>query len=580
LDVANATSLNRAKRRAGDVRTTKALDSQDASSVSVTDRLAALDRVAAAKHAQKAWHTMEVGQNATVASKGGQGPLAHVNDALGDPLALAAGHDNDMQQGAVGTWPLYGHYGYCSGGYLHGDPAGTLATCQEWCANKKECQFYCHGTGNSQWDCLQYGECPSLESTFYSEDMTSYSCFKKPDNFCPESCASPNCQAGSPQNGGTAMAGANCANHCSPMMQGIRYCGTGDSYTSLGSVDCSACDPATILANEQARENNGVPPTPPPPITPAPQEAVEPAALRPVLGGETGRGPKFSWYNPFTWMPKIMHEGGAFGWIVYVIAVLMVAYIYHTRERLEKAPMVPYEGEDFTHGFCDILRMDEWQLICFTCWCPGIRWSETLSDNKIALLGFWCALLIFIILSLPFFWILLTCVGVYYRQKLRHLFGHGSMTARTLALDALAWFCCPCCAILQEAREVDDCQLKRYAGSPMMSYQHPTGQVRTGPPPSMNYPTNAPVPQTNQSSPYAAGYPYGSRPAQTLPPPSTLGPSAGPPRSQYGGPPPPPAHSQSQLGPGGRPWGSMSPAGAPPPGSQARAIDTRLARDA
>jgi hypothetical protein len=58
---------------------------------------------------------------------------------------------------------------------------------------------------------------------------------------CPAQCQSPSCVAGGRDNGGTALQGNACTNRCSANYGGTRYCGAGPSYTGDGTVDCSGC---------------------------------------------------------------------------------------------------------------------------------------------------------------------------------------------------------------------------------------------------------------------------------------------------------------------------------------------------
>merc|ERR1711970_1431327 len=58
---------------------------------------------------------------------------------------------------------------------------------------------------------------------------------------CPEDCASPTCQAGSPSNGGEAITDGKCMTRCSRFFSGVRYCGAGADYEGDDTVDCAIC---------------------------------------------------------------------------------------------------------------------------------------------------------------------------------------------------------------------------------------------------------------------------------------------------------------------------------------------------
>eukprot|EP00929_Paragymnodinium_shiwhaense_P011502 TRINITY_DN11728_c0_g2_i1.p1 TRINITY_DN11728_c0_g2~~TRINITY_DN11728_c0_g2_i1.p1 ORF type:complete len:309 (+),score=70.08 TRINITY_DN11728_c0_g2_i1:76-1002(+) len=171
-------------------------------------------------------------------------------------------------------------------------------------------------------------------------------------------------------------------------------------------------------------------------------------------------------------------QHGLAGTIVYLIFIFIVAYFYraygfnclgltggHGEVRTEVAP---FQGDGFTHGFCDLCRCtrDDNCIMFWACCCPGIRWSDTVSNIKVRFLKFWVALAVFLFVSLlaggvagpwvaGIFGFVVLGLGVYYRQQLRGALGHSKGTLKTITLDILAWSCCPCCAIVQEAKEVE-----------------------------------------------------------------------------------------------------------------------------
>jgi Cys-rich protein (TIGR01571 family) len=201
------------------------------------------------------------------------------------------------------------------------------------------------------------------------------------------------------------------------------------------------------------------------------QEEFSPSVAVPVIASEDGWAPLSS-YLP-VWVPGqpevLSKKQGLWGSLAYIILIFLIAYMYRqTRYEVLKPETVAYNGDDFTFGFCEVTGCHrDWKLCCWAWWCPGIRWADTVSHDKVRMLKFWAALAAFLILtvileaSYGVSACLLACGGIYFRQRLRGYFGHGRMTFRTLALDALAWCCCPFCAIVQEAREVEHVQLKR-----------------------------------------------------------------------------------------------------------------------
>lgn len=189
--------------------------------------------------------------------------------------------------------------------------------------------------------------------------------------------------------------------------------------------------------------------------------------------------------------------------ILYFLSVLLVGYIYHANYRygLRHRKGSPYEGDAFTYNLFDC-RGDKTDLpiCCMAFCCPAIRWAATLSFDKVNLLNFWPALCIclflttFTHLTAGLTGLIFLCIAVHYRQRLREHFGHGHYlgSPSLVCLDCLTWGCCSCCALVQEAREVEKTQLTWAQGGPMVGA--PTGQ------PSMPMTGNMAMPGTMQPS--------------------------------------------------------------------------------
>jgi len=162
-----------------------------------------------------------------------------------------------------------------------------------------------------------------------------------------------------------------------------------------------------------------------------------------------------------SWLSAVKYKLG--GDFVYILLVLLIAFLYRRHKSVSLVHQVHgFEGDSFTYGFFDIPGcIAEWKITVMAFFCPAIRWADNVSEDKVPMLKFWAALLLFLILTIMGPWtagiasVVLALVGMYFRQRLRFYFGHGPRTLKTLGLDALAWFCCPCCAIVQEAREVE-----------------------------------------------------------------------------------------------------------------------------
>lgn len=177
--------------------------------------------------------------------------------------------------------------------------------------------------------------------------------------------------------------------------------------------------------------------------------------------------------------PLTSQDKRALLWFIieHVLFVLLFAALYR---RCKPPPRdlfqlkAPSGNEHFTYGFCDCHCSEDWAICLFAACCPLIRWADTVNGNtRFQLLPYWAAILMWLsievgLLLLGVFVhgaefvtplaVIFALIGIYYRQKLRAVFGHDPYTARTVCLDTMAWCCCPCCAIVQEAREVENCQ--------------------------------------------------------------------------------------------------------------------------
>jgi len=185
-----------------------------------------------------------------------------------------------------------------------------------------------------------------------------------------------------------------------------------------------------------------------------------------------------------------------FSIIVEILLALLIAYLYR---RFKKQPdghrfprrnpsafagELPNQSENtcgFSSAFCLCYWgnwAQDWHFYLSACCCPMIRWSDSVGAEHIQLLPYWAG--IFMWLSIEIFIVLLSVyilgpqyaselaiifvfIGVYYRQKLRTLYGHEACSFKSLCCDCLAWLCCPCCAIVQESLEVEYYSPIKYA---------------------------------------------------------------------------------------------------------------------
>eukprot|EP00929_Paragymnodinium_shiwhaense_P041970 TRINITY_DN217_c0_g1_i1.p1 TRINITY_DN217_c0_g1~~TRINITY_DN217_c0_g1_i1.p1 ORF type:complete len:381 (-),score=89.84 TRINITY_DN217_c0_g1_i1:112-1254(-) len=234
-------------------------------------------------------------------------------------------------------------------------------------------------------------------------------------------------------------------------------------YQAAGNAtQVPAAKPAAAAApiKEEATKAEKAPSTPP---AKAAEPAPVPATTTPAAAAAAPSAQDLI-------EPKMSIKDVLMSSLPYILLVCAVAYWHHQRKKVVPPQKMGHEGDEFTHGFCDIMDRSEAGNICLWSFCcPAIRWAETASDSKVNFLSFWPALLVFIGLSTlaaacrnTGHALLGAVVGtlflytvVTHRQKLRGIFGHSPGTVKSVLLDTLAWACCPCCAIIQEAREVE-----------------------------------------------------------------------------------------------------------------------------
>mmetsp|Transcript_102809 Transcript_102809/g.320323 ORF Transcript_102809/g.320323 Transcript_102809/m.320323 type:complete len:347 (-) Transcript_102809:10-1050(-) len=203
---------------------------------------------------------------------------------------------------------------------------------------------------------------------------------------------------------------------------------------------------------------------------------------------------------------------------VYVVLVLSAGCIYRKSKEhaIVEPPWAVGGGASPAGIFSRKVGDQRVGIYLVSLFCPVVRWAATMSDRTVNLLDFWVALagmLGLSVLSLCFWltpsllvlwgsppsfvavliavaalciaqsmgaWATLlvalalfghlgplafagagsllgicVAVGVVYRQRLRRALGHSPAKRKILNLDVIAWCCCLCCVLSQEAREVE-----------------------------------------------------------------------------------------------------------------------------
>jgi len=160
---------------------------------------------------------------------------------------------------------------------------------------------------------------------------------------------------------------------------------------------------------------------------------------------------------------------------LHVLLLFSIAYVVRSYMPMPLPQSAPAERDPeigraaFAFGLFDEKESwsdDKW--LCFlSCCCPGIRWAETLTSDKVQLASsFWALLTISLLathelnhLTLGLGHLVFVAIAVYYRQQLRDKFSLVSGTRGTVFQDCLVWLCFPWCAAAQEARQVERVKL-------------------------------------------------------------------------------------------------------------------------
>jgi len=166
-------------------------------------------------------------------------------------------------------------------------------------------------------------------------------------------------------------------------------------------------------------------------------------------------------------------KGGYELFVAALSTFLILCFVGFLYQWLKPTYELPKDGEEHTaenldgawnYGLFDIFGNPSLCLI--SCCCPVVRWADTV--NMSGLLGFWLALVLitgFIViseLSSGIGSIAVLALLVWCRQRHRQLFSMtGSAapgTCRSYSEDCLTYAFCSCCAIMQEARQLEEAQ--------------------------------------------------------------------------------------------------------------------------
>lgn len=156
------------------------------------------------------------------------------------------------------------------------------------------------------------------------------------------------------------------------------------------------------------------------------------------------------------------------GMQVWLFLTLVTACFYKASKPFPPIPGTPAPG---VQGRQPPVLDGEWrnhifqclhvpQMCLFTCCCGTVRWADTM--RMAHLLPFWGAfsLLCFFdvagLLGMGASGLFMLMILVYFRQQIRKMFNIQPWTCRTVCVDCLSYMFCSLCAMVQEARQLEE----------------------------------------------------------------------------------------------------------------------------
>lgn len=151
---------------------------------------------------------------------------------------------------------------------------------------------------------------------------------------------------------------------------------------------------------------------------------------------------------------------------VNVLIVLCCAFVYMRNKVDPRQP--PLDGldheaylldkNDWRFGLFDCFRTPP--ICMLSCCCPTIRWADTM--RMAGILSFYTGVVVMTVLTSlgplagGLTMLIGVCIAVHQRQRIRRLFGMPAGNASTYCQDCCVYTCCSVCAIVQEARQVEE----------------------------------------------------------------------------------------------------------------------------
>lgn len=188
----------------------------------------------------------------------------------------------------------------------------------------------------------------------------------------------------------------------------------------------------------------------------------------------SGAAPDDPFQNYWRNLPKMLYYSTISAGIMIAAALLY----RHNKQDAEEPANDGFEHKaelvqgNWRHGLFECFG--DVNICCLTFCCPAIRWADTI--RMAGFLGFWTALLLFAFLQLAnqftagSLGIILLLVLIVYRQKQRQMFEMQHGTCGSYVEDCLTYCFCGCCAIVQEARHIEEAWAVKHPAIHVSSY--------------------------------------------------------------------------------------------------------------
>jgi len=170
-----------------------------------------------------------------------------------------------------------------------------------------------------------------------------------------------------------------------------------------------------------------------------------------------------------------------FGAVLEIVIIFIFAYVYNLYRYTVNFEQeeTPNSRAGFRYGFFNCF--EDPQISLLACCCPALRWADTIEKGAVQpyekgpVLPYWAGVAIYVAL---FYLSPLSGGGIYlafvammtfFRRQLRKWYNIETGGLWTIFTDCCAWCWCGCCAIVQEARQVEAARRQPNQSTPIIA---------------------------------------------------------------------------------------------------------------